>query len=47
MKVLVFGSLNHIVSPGETVSSRSLKKSAGGKGANQVAALGKTGVEVF
>jgi ribokinase len=55
MKVLVFGSLNidliysldHIVSPGETVSSRSFKKSAGGKGANQAAALGKAGVAVY
>jgi hypothetical protein len=45
MKALVFGSLNidvvfsvdHIVVPGETISSASLVKGAGGKGANQVA----------
>jgi ribokinase len=48
-KILVFGSLNidltfgvdHIVRPGETISSGSLMKSAGGKGANQAAALAK------
>jgi ribokinase len=55
MKILVFGSLNidliffvdHIVLPGETISSGSLEKSAGGKGANQAAALAKAGMEVY
>ncbi|MDR2630819.1 MAG: ribokinase [Spirochaetaceae bacterium] len=55
MKVLVFGSLNidlifsvdHMVSPGETISSSSLIKSAGGKGANQAAALAKAGMSVY
>jgi ribokinase len=55
MKVLVFGSLNidlvysvdHIVKPGETISSHTLKRSAGGKGANQAAALGKAGMPVY
>jgi ribokinase len=55
MKVLVFGSLNidlifivdHIALPGETISSSALVKSAGGKGANQAAALGKAGVPVY
>ncbi|GHU17553.1 ribokinase [Spirochaetia bacterium] len=55
MKVLVFGSLNidlifsvdHIVRPGETISSSALEKSAGGKGANQAASLAKAGMEVY
>ena len=55
MKVLVYGSLNidllffvdRIVSPGETISSRSFSKSAGGKGANQAAALAKAGLPVY
>jgi ribokinase len=55
MKVLVFGSLNidltfgvdHIVLPGETISSDSLIRSAGGKGANQAASLAKAGMEVY
>jgi ribokinase len=55
MKILVFGSLNidltflvdHIVRPGETISSGSLIKSAGGKGANQAAALAKAGAQVY
>ncbi|MDR1618800.1 MAG: ribokinase [Treponema sp.] len=55
MKVLVFGSLNidmvfsvdHIVAPGETISSASLARSAGGKGANQAAALAKAGMPVY
>jgi ribokinase len=55
MKVLVFGSLNidlvftvdHIVIPGETISSSGMTKSAGGKGANQAAALAKAGMEVY
>jgi ribokinase len=55
MKILVFGSLNidlvfsvdHIVKPGETISSSALVRSAGGKGANQAAALAKAGMPVF
>jgi ribokinase len=55
MKTLVFGSLNidlvftvdHIVLPGETISSSGLAKGAGGKGANQAAALAKAGMEVY
>ena len=55
MKILVYGSLNidlifsvdHIVAPGETISSASLVKSAGGKGANQAAALAKAGMPVY
>jgi ribokinase len=53
MKALVFGSLNidlifsvdHTVLPGETIASSGLEKSAGGKGANQAAALAKAGME--
>jgi ribokinase len=55
MRVLNYGSLNidltfsvdHIVLPGETLSSSSFARGAGGKGANQSAALGKAGVSVF
>jgi ribokinase len=55
MKVLVYGSLNidltfsvdHIVRPGETISSSALVRRAGGKGANQAAALAKAGVLVY
>ncbi|GHV66860.1 ribokinase [Spirochaetia bacterium] len=55
MKILVFGALNidlvfsvdHIVLPGETIGSASLMKSAGGKGANQAAALAKAGLPVY
>ena len=55
MKILVYGSLNidlifsldHIVRPGETIASSALEKSAGGKGANQAAALAKAGMETF
>jgi ribokinase len=55
VKILVFGSLNidlvfsvdHIVKPGETIGSAALTKSAGGKGANQAAALAKAGLEVY
>jgi ribokinase len=55
MKTLVYGSLNidlvfsvnHIVTPGETISGLSLSKGAGGKGANQAAALAKAGMETF
>jgi len=55
MKTFVYGSLNidlvfsvdHIVSPGETISSLSLGRNAGGKGANQTAALAKAGMETW
>jgi ribokinase len=55
MKILVFGSINidltfyvdHLVSPGETITSTGLKRSAGGKGANQAAALAKAGMPVY
>ncbi|GHV85616.1 ribokinase [Spirochaetia bacterium] len=55
MKILVYGSLNidlifsldHIVTPGETISSTSMVRSAGGKGANQAAALAKAGMSVY
>jgi ribokinase len=55
MKILVYGSMNidlifsvdHIVKPGETIGSISLVKSAGGKGANQAAALAKAGMPVY
>ncbi|MDR1931136.1 MAG: ribokinase [Treponema sp.] len=55
MKVLVYGSINidmnyhvdHIVLPGETISALKFEKSAGGKGANQAAALAKAGLEVY
>ena len=55
MKILVFGSLNidltfsldHIVRPGETISSTALNRGAGGKGANQAAALAKAGADVY
>ncbi|GHV62065.1 ribokinase [Spirochaetia bacterium] len=55
MKILVFGSLNidlifsvdHIVRPGETISSSALERSAGGKGANQAASLAKAGMDVY
>ena len=55
MKCLVYGSLNidlifsvdHIVTPGETISSTALIKGAGGKGANQAAALAKAGLPVY
>jgi len=55
MNVLVYGSLNidllfsvdHIVTPGETISSNSFTRSAGGKGANQAAALAKAGLSVY
>lgn len=43
---LVYG-VDHIVRAGETISSTGLKRSAGGKGANQSAALGKAGMPVF
>jgi ribokinase len=55
MRILNYGSLNidfvyqvdHIVKPGETISSQSLKKFAGGKGANQSVAMAKAGAEVW
>ena len=55
MKILNFGSLNidhvyqveHIVRPGETIPSASYQVFAGGKGANQSAALGRAGAQVF
>jgi len=55
MKVLSFGSLNidnnykldHIVAPGETISSLGLIVTCGGKGLNQSIALSKAGAEVW
>lgn len=55
MKILVFGSLNldfvynvdHIVLPGETISSTDLNVFPGGKGLNQAVALAKAGAEVY
>lgn len=54
-KILVLGSLNndivfavdHIVREGETITSHKVEKNAGGKGANQAAALGKAGLTVY
>ena len=54
MRFLVLGSINldltfkvdHIVERGETESSSSLTVNAGGKGANQAAALAKAGADV-
>ena len=40
-------SLHHIVREGETLASSALTVSAGGKGANQSAALAKAGCEVY
>lgn len=55
MKILNFGSLNidlvyhvdHIVLPGETLSGGDVQHFAGGKGANQSAALSKAGADVY
>ena len=55
MKILNFGSINidlvyrvpHIVKPGETLSSLSLARFAGGKGNNQSIALARAGAPVF
>ena len=55
MRVLNFGSINidlvyevdHIVLPGETISSSAFARFAGGKGANQSVALAKAGLEVW
>ena len=51
MKILNFGSLNvdftyrvdHIVGPGETISSKKLEVFPGGKGLNQSIALARAG----
>ena len=55
MRFLVLGSANidmvfsvdRIVNPGETISSKALSRNAGGKGANQTAALAKADADVF
>ncbi len=55
MKVLGFGSMNldyvysveHIVTPGETISSGGREVFAGGKGLNQSIAVAKAGLEVW
>ena len=55
MNILNFGSLNidlvyqveHIARPGETIASSSHQVFAGGKGANQSAALARAGAPVF
>jgi ribokinase len=55
MKILVYGSLNidlvfqveHIVLPGETISSSAMTRGAGGKGENQAAALARAGMDVY
>lgn len=55
MKVINFGSLNldyvysvdHIVKPGETISSTNLQINCGGKGLNQSIALAKAGAAVY
>lgn len=55
MKILVYGSINidsvysvdHIALPGETIKATGLSISAGGKGANQAAALAKAGSGVW
>ena len=55
MKMLVFGSLNidhvyrmdHLVKEGETLSSVSYQKNAGGKGFNQAVALARAGMQVW
>jgi ribokinase len=54
MQVFNFGSINidlvyrvpHLVSPGETLASKSLQTVLGGKGANQSVALARAGVAV-
>ena len=54
MKIVNFGSLNidrvyqvdHLVRPGETITSSSYKEFAGGKGLNQSIALARSGAEV-
>lgn len=55
MKILNYGSMNidytyrleHIVRPGETISSRSLEVFPGGKGLNQSIALARAGAQVY
>ena len=55
MKILNFGSLNidlvyqveHIALPGETIASSAHQVFAGGKGANQSAALARAGAPIF
>lgn len=55
LKILNFGSLNidytykvpHFVRKGETISSKGLSLSTGGKGLNQSVALGKAGAKVY
>lgn len=55
MKLLNFGSLNidyvysldHLVTPGETISSKGLEIYCGGKGLNQSVALAKAGAKVY
>lgn len=55
MKMLVFGSLNidhsyrmpHMVREGETLSSTSYQRNAGGKGLNQAIALARAGQQVI
>ncbi len=55
MRILNYGSLNldnvysvnHIVQPGETISSTSLEIFCGGKGLNQSVALARAGAHVF
>ncbi len=55
MRILNFGSCNidyvysveHIVVPGETLSSSKLELFAGGKGLNQSIASSRTGAKVF
>ncbi|WP_434309088.1 ribokinase [Hominifimenecus sp. rT4P-3] len=55
MSVLSFGSLNidyvysvdHFVSPGETLSAKALHVYIGGKGLNQSIALARTGISVY
>jgi ribokinase len=55
MKILNFGSLNvdyfyqveHLVLPGETISSDNLRITTGGKGLNQSIALSKAGIKPF
>lgn len=55
MKILNFGSLNldyvysleHFVTPGETITAGDYKVNAGGKGLNQSIALARAGAEVY
>lgn len=55
MKILNFGSLNidyvysldHIVAPGETITSNKMEVFPGGKGLNQSVALAKAGAEIY